>query len=374
MDAEYNQCWSVQKIFNLMGYRAFMLCLGLLRLNGGLPYTWHYIGEDKKVCSWNTEGIGRKATFVLTRKTVLVRWSSFQAFIVCATLISYVIFFVTPKLQEVRSTTSTAMLLKSLVEFVATMGLTYHMRLKEGLLARLLCALYGLITDGKVPRTMERSWMQVASSIIVMSSFLLAFVPVTKSYTSQHSLYSKVDFVFMIILNIVMSASVLPVMLLMHYVTVMMAIRYHEISCQFRKHALDFVPAQTTEAMVVPERRAAQPYDSQRLEQLNPSKEVKMTPPYFPKLSLEGPVMHTLDTNIHLIYNLQRLQRLLNEYFSIPVLLTMMRSIISLIFLFFFMVMNSEEVGSAHGVIQAIQEIAFILLMCLSSDTVSKQV
>ncbi|XP_050717885.1 uncharacterized protein LOC126999377 [Eriocheir sinensis] len=375
MDVEYNRCWNLHKFFNRLGHKSVILCLWLIRINGGLPYRWRHAESvfDQKTEPWGVEAKGRKAPFLLIRRPVLVAWSSVNAIIVCATFIVYVVFFVLPKFELLKSTEATAVLLKNLVEFMVAIGLVCYLRVKEGLLARLVCVMYGFGKPFGVPRTMDRSWMQMASAVIVKASLLSAFVIVAQNYRSDDTLYSKVDVAFSFIIRIVMSMSVLPVLLLLHYITLMMAVWYNDVYCSFQRHALDLIPTKNIREMVVTEQEAVQLSEGQP-PQLSPSmNKAKKVPSSFPQPSLESPIMHVAETSIHVVYKLQHLQRLLNNYYSIPVLLVMTRSITNLVFLFFLVVMNPKN-RSFFISMEALQEVASIVLMCLASETVAKQV
>ena len=373
MDAWNNTQWCMQRAFNRIGYKIYRLCLCFIRLNGGLPYSWQFPPSEQSPWWCRAARDSPNNSFTLTRRRSLAVWSYFIAMVTCATFMAYMILVLSPKLQPDASTAAIARVLKSLIDSVTAMGFVIALKLNGKVLARMVRALQALSPSFNVPLTMDKNVMHLATvAVIMMSIFYDVFLLINKLWFQEKLQDSILNNTFSVILLLVSMASFLPILLLFHCTAFIMAIKYNEVFESFHHHVSGH--AAPKGASVVMELNDS-PSNSKSQHQPNAcSKENKGVVCDLLPATVEDSVMHKVDTSIHMVHNLQQYQRLFNEYFSVPVLLIMARSITSLIFTFFLVTMDPEENRSLSVILKIHKDAAFILLLCVAPETVTQQV
>ncbi|XP_063869636.1 uncharacterized protein LOC135105429 [Scylla paramamosain] len=361
----------IERLTYCMGERCYFAYLWLIRLNGGLPYSWHRPRGDhaRRWCMATWEG--PRSVPVLIRRRHLVLWSYFIAMLICSSFMAYMVVILLPRMRGDPSLTSQARILNSLVGSVATMGLVYYLMVSGTQLARMVSHLYVFSSSFYVPFAMEKSRIQLTAVFIIIVSYVCDLGFLVRGFAQVKSVYVILGSVSSVVLRFVSLVSVMPVQLLFHCNSLRIAITYNQVFQSFHHHVSGQQAPEGDADEAHPEQLADSLHKIRQQAYSRREKNRKVLNEYLPA-TVEDAVMVTASSALHIVHHAQHHQHLFNEYFSVPVLLIMARSITSLIFTFFFVILDLHN-RSFSTTMKLLQDASFILVICLAPEAVARQ-
>ncbi|MPC58570.1 hypothetical protein E2C01_052577 [Portunus trituberculatus] len=367
MDVDKNlSC--IQRLLQCIGERFYFTILWLIRLNGGLPYSWYRPRANHARRWWCMPAWeGQRGAPVFTRRRHLVLWSYLITMLICCSFMAYMIIVLMPRMRSDPSIASQARIINSFMGSVASMGLVYYLTVNSKELASMVDHLHVFSPFFYASVGMEKSRIQITAVVIITWSYIYDLILFFRGFLEEESTYVLLSNVSSVMLRFISLVSVMPVQLLFHINSLRMAVTYNQVFQSFHHHVSGQQTAEreTAEAHPEPHKIKQQTYSCR-------DKNNQVLSEFLPA-TVEDDIMVTASSALHVVHYAQHHQHLFNEYFSVPVLLIMARSITSLIFTFFFLIMDPQTTGFSTTM-KLLQDASFILVICLAPEAVARQV